>query len=383
MAIIGNSATYLVQVAGPRKVGDNRVMFLPFHYVHSDGADAGTINLMLLPPGRVRIIPSLSRIVRDAYANPLTMTLGVAAYKAPNKVTVAAVPDALSAALEDYAKLVASGILFTAVSSGATGAAVTLALIHPDGNEANPLGPDLTVTDSDIVVGLSTSDNGVKASFTAGEGNQGIIFRWNTPGTTGNTKDIRLMPTALGAGHENRDLDIEVVDDRLQIILGTDGDGNLSAAKNTAALIVAAINAGTATHGFSAALVGTGATAWSYTLPGSTASPAIMATNTARALVGGVKASVLTTRADLIEVLEEDEDAAALVIPTLVTPGTGGVAVGALAETALALTPEATLSGPDIIVNSETGVVITATVADDNIEDDETLSGWIAYRLEG
>jgi len=94
MAVIANSNQYATQTTINRTGISSGVRCLYFEGATAT-ADVGTINLIRLPPGRMRILPKLSGFLcadMDADAN---ISIGTAAYTATNGATVVADVDAL------------------------------------------------------------------------------------------------------------------------------------------------------------------------------------------------------------------------------------------------------------------------------------------------
>lgn len=85
-------------------IDDHGKMRYSYAKVTANGAlaDAGTMGLLWLPPGRKRIIPSLSRITTSAFGAARTLDLGHDTYtsRPPAQTPEAADPDAFIAALD-------------------------------------------------------------------------------------------------------------------------------------------------------------------------------------------------------------------------------------------------------------------------------------------
>ncbi len=64
------------------------------------GSQPDIITLTKLPPGRIRVLPSYSRVWHTAFGATATLDLGLAAYKTEGFVTVAADEDAFAAAID-------------------------------------------------------------------------------------------------------------------------------------------------------------------------------------------------------------------------------------------------------------------------------------------
>jgi hypothetical protein len=74
-----SSVQYALQTSPSRAAaGDiqGAMRVAPFNYVHAAGAGTGEINLVTLPPGRIRIYSDLSRIVTSDMAVNATLHLG-------------------------------------------------------------------------------------------------------------------------------------------------------------------------------------------------------------------------------------------------------------------------------------------------------------------
>ena len=79
------STEYNKQVSGARATADkvgSKLMISQFHYTHlaAAGAGTGTINLVVLPPGKITIYPDLSRLVTSQFASAATISLGTRLY---------------------------------------------------------------------------------------------------------------------------------------------------------------------------------------------------------------------------------------------------------------------------------------------------------------
>ena len=70
-----------------------RVMVAFFEYTHSAGAGTGEVNLIKLPPGKLRIFTDLSRLICSAMAATADLSIGHRAYTDPEASTPAVVED--------------------------------------------------------------------------------------------------------------------------------------------------------------------------------------------------------------------------------------------------------------------------------------------------
>ena len=113
---------------------------------------------------------------------------------------------------------------------------------------------DLTGAASKIGEAAAAPVNAVAASQTIGSGENGVVtVSAATSGVAGNSYTVTV---AEGSGNDV-DLSAVLAGTDLTVTLGTDGGGALDAAKNTATLVAAAVDA---LDEFSGAASGTGAT---------------------------------------------------------------------------------------------------------------------------
>ena len=91
-----NSNQYALQTT-VRRSGEGSVLQSMFFEGVTATADTGTINLIKLPPGHIRILPGLSQFLCANMAGTANISIGLSAYTATNGAAVAADVDALMA----------------------------------------------------------------------------------------------------------------------------------------------------------------------------------------------------------------------------------------------------------------------------------------------
>jgi len=95
MAFTGSptkSTEYTNQVDGNKKAApfhDKPVRYAPFSYTHAAGAGIGEVNLVRLLPGRIVVLPDLSRLVTSAFAANADIHIGTRAFTNPDGTAVA------------------------------------------------------------------------------------------------------------------------------------------------------------------------------------------------------------------------------------------------------------------------------------------------------
>jgi hypothetical protein len=97
-----NSVQYALQNSPSRAAaGDiqGAMRVAPFNYVHAAGSGTGEVNLVILPPGRIRIYSDLSRIVTSDMAVSATLHLGFRAHRQEDGSAVEEDDHALTQAL--------------------------------------------------------------------------------------------------------------------------------------------------------------------------------------------------------------------------------------------------------------------------------------------
>lgn len=119
MALISTSNTYTTQTTAANRTGissGDRSLFFEGVTV---AATTGHINLIMVPPGRVRVLPKLSGFIMANGAATAEVSIGTAAYQASNGVAVAAVADSLmTAALVNTCVLGSARTIMTMPANG-------------------------------------------------------------------------------------------------------------------------------------------------------------------------------------------------------------------------------------------------------------------------
>lgn len=85
-----SSNAYLAHTTGSavakRRGGDagGPIRYAYAEYTHAAGAGTGEINMLVLPPGRIRTLPNLSRLATSQFAASSTVDVGFRAYTEPD-----------------------------------------------------------------------------------------------------------------------------------------------------------------------------------------------------------------------------------------------------------------------------------------------------------
>lgn len=203
-------------------------------------------------------------------------------------------------------------LTYIAKTKGAEGDNISVAYVNPGTPNA-----ELTVgvVGTAITVNLAT-DAGTAASADIGSGDDGTVTTTvDAVGDAGNDYTIEVV---VGTG-ENVALSAAIDGTEITVTLGTDGTGAADNAKNTAALVAAAISI---LDGVTAAASGEGDAALT-TAEGPTS------------FLGGVDPAITTTANDIITAIGEDEDADELVAVAKAAENSGAGVVTAMATTNL------------------------------------------------
>jgi hypothetical protein len=176
----------------------------------------------------------------------------------------------------------------------------------------------VAVNGTNIIVTLDTNGAGTQATASLGSGADGTIAIAITPeggvGTDGNGYVFEVVTTATPNAALATSYDEMAF--TLTITLGNGAGGTPDAAKNTAALVAAAINA---------ANLDPVLTWWTATASGTGASPLTGAEDDTTA--GGVNNAVVTTASDVITLINNDVSASAIVVASA-----SGTVSGVLAQ---------------------------------------------------
>jgi len=224
--------------------------------------------------------------------------------------------DATQAELETELVGNDNDLVFTAVNGGTGGNSITVAYVDPSA-EGEALA--VTVTENAIEVSLETSPGEAASVETelTGEDND-LVFTAVTPGAAGNS--ITITYTAPAGNDQS--LDVTVVGTDIDVSLATGSGGAIT---STAAEVLAAVN----DDGEAKLLV-------LASLPDGATGAGVVTAMSKTALTGGNDAGdIVSTATEVLEAIEEDDDASALVTVALADDNDGSGVVTAMAETAL------------------------------------------------